>query len=82
MNNMQGQHQQQPNPNSGVTDIQELMRMGVNSNNSDVSAVDEILAEIGSEKQQQLQVQNFQFPLTLDIFVGNKVALKTSILQI
>jgi len=61
MNNMQGQNQQQPN--SGVTDIQELMRMGANSNNSDISEVDSILAEIGNEKQQQqqqLQVQQAQ----------------------
>jgi len=54
MNNMQGQNQQ---PNSGVTDIQELMRMGSNSNNSDISEVDSILAEIGNEKQQQQQLQ-------------------------
>ena len=57
---MQGQNQQQQ-PNSGVTDIQELMRQGVSSNNSDLSEVDSILAEIGNEKQQQqLQIQQQQ----------------------
>ena len=59
MNNMQGQ----PNPNSGVTDIQELMRQGVSSNNSDLSEVDSILAEIGNEKQQQqLILQHHYLP--------------------
>ena len=54
MNNMQGQNQQ---PNSGVTDIQELMRMGSNSNNSDISEVDSIIGDIDVELIEEIRIK-------------------------
>ena len=41
--------------NSGVTDINEIMRQGINSKSDDISVVNDILSEISAEKQGQLQ---------------------------
>ena len=47
-------------PNSGVTDINEIMRMGENSRSDDASVVNDILQEISNDKQVHLQVQQQQ----------------------